>query len=89
MISQLDIFPKYQHNKFGKFMFDLCAKGTKFLNKNVALYYILSFTWGLIMSLIGVIITLILLSLGNFIISIINLIFTYINNYNSSMETEK
>lgn len=34
------------------------------------------------MSLIGVIITLILVSLGNFIISIINLIFTYINNYN-------
>lgn len=47
--------------KYGKFMYDFCEAGTKFLVKHKALYYILAHTWGLLMTLIGYLITLVLL----------------------------
>ena len=48
----------YDYSKVGKFLYDLCFKGAKFLKKNRWLYYILMFTWGLLMSLIGLIVSL-------------------------------
>lgn len=50
-----------KYSKAGKWMYDLCMNGAKFLHKNKWLYYILMFTWGLIMSLIGLSVTLCLL----------------------------
>ena len=49
------------YSKAGKWMYDLCMNGAKFLHKNKWLYYILMFTWGLLMSLIGLIVTISLL----------------------------
>lgn len=50
-----------EYSKAGKFLYDLCFKGAKFLKKNKWLYYILMFTWGLLMSLVGLLVTLVLL----------------------------
>ena len=33
-MEKLDIKPAYEHSKFGTFMFNLCAKWTKFLVKH-------------------------------------------------------
>ena len=55
-----DIQPKYKHTKFGNFMFFLCAKTTKFLTKVRPLYYILACIWGILMTVIGLLITLVL-----------------------------
>lgn len=46
---------KYQENRtaYGKFMFKFMLKCDKFLMKHVWLYYILNYTWGIIMTLIG------------------------------------
>ena len=49
------------YSKAGKKMYDMCMKAAIFLHKNKWLYYILMFTWGLLMSLIGLITTLCLL----------------------------
>lgn len=50
-----------KYSKTGKFLYDLCFKGAIFLNKHKWFYYILLFTWGLLMSLIGLIVSLFLL----------------------------
>lgn len=42
-----------QRTKYGKFMFNLVLRGSKFLMKHMWLYYLLSYTWGIIMTLIG------------------------------------
>lgn len=55
-----EYYDKY-YSKAGKKMYDLCMNGAKFLHKNKWLYYILMFTWGLLMSLIGLIVTICLL----------------------------
>ena len=48
---------KYEHSKCGTFMFNLCAKWTEFIVKHRWLYYLLACTWGIIMTLIGVLIS--------------------------------
>lgn len=53
----MEIKNQYEHSKFGMFMFNLCANWTKFILKHKVLYYILSFTWGIIMTLIGSLVT--------------------------------
>lgn len=56
-----EIKPMYKHSKIGNFMFNLCAKWTKFVIKHRWLYYLLAATWGIIMTVLGLIISLILL----------------------------
>ena len=50
--------------RYGQFMYNFCGKGAEFLKKHKALYYILACTNGLIMTLLGAIITLALLLIG-------------------------
>lgn len=50
-----------KYSKAGKKMYDMCMKAAIFLHKNKWLYYTLMFTWGLLMSLIGLIVTICLL----------------------------
>ena len=47
----------YKHNKVATFLFNYCEKGAKFLYKHKWLYYLLAFTWGLLMSVVGLIIS--------------------------------
>lgn len=61
---------KYKHTKFGNLMFKLCAGWTMFIVKHRILYYILSCTWGLLLTLIGLIVTLSLSIIKLFIKSI-------------------
>ena len=42
-----------QRTKYGKFMFNVMLKGSKFLMKHMWLYHLLNYTWGIIMTLIG------------------------------------
>lgn len=56
----MDIKAQYEHSKLGTFMFNLCAKSTKFLIKHKVLYYILACTWGVLMTFLGALITAIL-----------------------------
>ena len=42
-----------QRTKYGKFMFNVTLRGSRFLMKHMWLYYILNYTWGIIMTLIG------------------------------------
>lgn len=56
----MEIKPAYEHSKLGTFMFNLCAKWTKFIIKHRWLYYLLACTWGILMTLLGWILTLIL-----------------------------
>jgi len=48
-------------SSYGTFMFNLCASVTEYLVKHKWLYYLLAYTWGILMTLLGYIITLILL----------------------------
>lgn len=50
--------------KYGKFMYNLCLNISKKLNSHIIIYYILSYTWGLMMTSIGLITSLILLICG-------------------------
>lgn len=66
---------------YGKFMYNLVDKFTRFILKHRALYYLLAHTWGAIMTVIGYVITLVLL--------IVNLVLKFcekkplpINKYN-------
>lgn len=43
---------------YGKFMFNLTYNCSKVLMKHIWLYYILNYTWGLIMTIVGWIITI-------------------------------
>lgn len=56
----MEIKPHYEHSKIGSFMFNLCAKWTKFILKHRWLYYFMACTWGIIMTILGCLITIIL-----------------------------
>ena len=56
----MEIKPLYEHSKVGSFMFNLCAKWTKFILKHRWLYYLMACTWGIIMTILGCLITIIL-----------------------------
>lgn len=49
---------RYKHTKFGTFMFKLCANWTVFIVKHKILYYLLSLTWGVLLTIVGVFVTL-------------------------------
>lgn len=53
----MEIKPQYEHSKFGNFMFNLCTRATKVLVKHTWLYYLLAFTWGIILTTIGLLIS--------------------------------
>ncbi len=63
----MEIKPLYEHSKVGSFMFNLCAKWTKFILKHRWLYYLMACTWGVIMTILGCIITIILAIIKIFI----------------------
>lgn len=58
----MTIKPSYESEmtKAGKFMFNLSIKGGLFLHKHMWLWYILTFTWGLPLTLMGAFISLFL-----------------------------
>lgn len=47
-----------QRTKFGRFMYSLTMKWSKWLSKHMWLWYVLNLTWGLIYTLIGAFIAL-------------------------------
>ena len=49
----MDIKPVYKHSKIGQLFFNITAKVTKLLFKQRWLYYLLHFTWGIIMTIIA------------------------------------
>ena len=53
----MEIKARYEHTKYGNFMFNLCRKGTLFLSKHRFLYYLLNFTWGILGIILGLIVT--------------------------------
>lgn len=53
-----DIKPKYNHTKLGNFMFFICVKTTKLLVKARPLYYLLACIWGILLTFVGILITL-------------------------------
>jgi len=57
----MEIKRQYDHGKLGNFLFDVCAGWTKFLVKHRWLYYLLACTWGIIQTVVGLIITLVML----------------------------
>lgn len=54
----------YKRTKYGKFMYNVCYKGGLFLNKHRWLYYVLASTWGILMTLVGLLISVALLIAG-------------------------
>lgn len=52
-----EIKAAYQHTKAGTFLFNMCAAWTTFLVKHRWLYYLLACTWGLLWTLVGLIIS--------------------------------
>lgn len=54
------IKPAYEHSKVGTFLFNLSARSTEFLVKHRWLYYLLACTWGILMTALGFIATVIL-----------------------------
>ena len=54
----MEIKRQYDHGKFGNFLFDFCAAWTKFIVKHRWLFYILVCTWGIIQTIIGILITI-------------------------------
>ena len=56
----MEITRKFDHGKFGNFLFCICAKWTKFLVKHRWLYYLLACAWGSIQTLVGALITIVL-----------------------------
>lgn len=53
MIEDKDIVSKYEHSKIGNLCFNITAKVTKVLVKQRWLYYLLLFTWGIIMAIVA------------------------------------
>lgn len=49
---------------YGRFMYNLCMRWTKFIVKHRALYYFLACTWGFLMTFIGALITVVLCACG-------------------------
>lgn len=56
----MTIQPQFSHSWIGTFMFNLCAKWTKFLLHNKFIFYFLACTWGIIMTAAGFLITIVL-----------------------------
>jgi len=56
----MEIKPQYKHTKVGQFLFDLTAKMTMFIVRHQWFYYVLSFTWGILMTLISLLVTVVL-----------------------------
>lgn len=48
-----EIKNSYEHSKIGQLFFDITAKVTKVLSKYRWLYYLLHFTWGIVMTIIA------------------------------------
>lgn len=48
-----EIKPAYKHSKIGQLFFNITTKATKLLSKQRWLYYLLHFTWGIIMAIIA------------------------------------
>lgn len=57
----MNIKPDYKHTRLGNFMFKLCARVSEYLMYNRPLYYILSFTIGIVNNILGFIVFLSLL----------------------------
>ena len=51
-------------SKIGNFMYKITNNASKFLIKHKIVYYILSYTWGLATSIVGLLTTLVLLIMG-------------------------
>ena len=47
------IKPQYKHSKIGQLCFNITVRSTKLLSKQRWLYYLLHFTWGIIMTTIA------------------------------------
>ena len=60
MNTALNIKPRYQHTKVGTFLFNLCARWTEFVVKHRWLYYLLACTWGILMTVAGFIVSVVL-----------------------------
>ncbi len=60
MNTALNIKPKYVHTKAGTFLFNLCARWTEFVVKHRWLYYLLACTWGILMTIIGFVVSAVL-----------------------------
>jgi len=56
----MDITPRYEHSKIGNLLFNLTARWTKFLCDHKVLFYLLASTWGIILTVFGVIVTAVL-----------------------------
>jgi len=54
-----------KRSKIGKFMYKLTMACGKFLSRHMWIYYILIWTWGFIMSFVGLLISLIMLITGH------------------------
>jgi hypothetical protein len=57
LTSISEIKAAYKHTKAGTFLFNLCAKWTEFVVEHRWLYYLLACTWGIIMTIIGFIVS--------------------------------
>lgn len=55
------ISASYRHSAPGTFLFKLCTKWTMYLVKHRVLYYLLACTWGILLTLIGWLISLVML----------------------------
>ena len=55
---------KSYHNALADKMYDLTTSAAKFLLKHKWLYYILSYTWGILMNLVGLFVSLVLILIG-------------------------
>ena len=56
----VEIKPKYSHTKVGTALFNICAIWTKFLVRHRVLYYVFASTWGVLMTVAGLVVTLVL-----------------------------
>ena len=54
----------YNHSKLGNWLCKVLYKSALFLSRYKFLYYFLNFTWGLVLTLVGYVITLVLLMCG-------------------------
>lgn len=55
----------YKGTKLGDFMYKLCFKAGLFIYKHKWLYYLLAYTWGLLLTIVGYVVSLVLLICGN------------------------
>lgn len=55
MTEEKEISQGYSHTKAGAWLFEACAKATKFLCRHRWLYYLLACTWGILTTICGLI----------------------------------